>query len=307
MARGQESSRQQLEYALCTLLPEPEPPTGGMPTEAPEAGRFQCQQCHKKYDSLTSLKKHMAISHKVKFTQCVAFDPARHAIGNLPQCAFCHHKFDTWHALKQHIQRLNCPILMQQVGLTGAVAPGASLEVRPSVAGRQPGHEDPDIQACVEKNGWTALLDSPHAQHFRQHCSLCNRWIKDPTALKRHLKQTHGDLWDSVAPALEAKCAEVKQQLTRDGTCPWCERTSYGRRYHQCNVIFQSALLGLLHDRQRDGRLRELATGPSGPTRTTRDNGSEAAPREQLSGRITQQEGQANKTGRPGSRPKPPM
>ena len=76
---------------------------------------------------------------------------------------------------------------MQQVGLTGAVAPGASLEVRPSVAGRQPGHEDPDIQTCIEKNGWTALLDSPHAQHFRQHCSLCNRWIKDPTALKRHL------------------------------------------------------------------------------------------------------------------------
>ena len=183
----------------------------------------------------------MAISHKVKFTQCVAFDPARHAIGNLPQCAFCHHKFDTWHALKQHIQRLNCPILMQQVGLTGAVAPGASLEVRPSVAGRQPGHEDPDIQTCIEKNGWTALLDSPHAQHFRQHCSLCNRWIKDPTALKRHLKQTHGDLWDSVAPALEAKCAEVKQQLTRDGTCPWCERTSYSRHYHQCNVIFQKA------------------------------------------------------------------
>ena len=248
----------------------------------------------------------MAISHKVKFTQCVVFDPARHATGNLPQCAFCHHKFDTWHALKQHIQRLNCPILMQQVGLTGAVATGASL--RPSVAGKQPGHdhEDPDIQACVGENGWKALLDSPHAQHFRQHCSLCNRWIKDPTALKRHLKQTHGDLWDFVAPELEAKCAEVKHQLPRDGTCPWCERTSYSRHYHQCNVIFQSALLGLLHGRQRDGRLRELATGPSGSTRTTGDNGSEAAPREQLSGRTTKQEGQANKTGRQGSRPRPP-
>ena len=239
--RGQESSRLQLEYALRTLQPEPEPPAGGMPTEAPEACRFQCQHCHKKYDSLTSLKKHMAISHKVKFTQCVVFDFARHATGNLPQCAFCHHKFDTWHALKQHIQRLNCPILMQQVGLTGAVATGASLEVRPSVAGKQPGHEDPDIQACIGENGWKALLDSPHAQHFRQHCSLCNRWIKDPTALKRHLKQTHGDL--CVASELEAKCAEVKHQLPRDGTCPWCERTSYSRHYHQCNVIFQSALL----------------------------------------------------------------
>ena len=161
--RGQESSRLQLEYALSTLQPEPEPPAGGMPTEAPEACRFQCQHCHKKYDSLTSLKKHMAISHKVKFTQYVVFDPARHAIGNLPQCAFCHHKFDTWHALKQHIQRLNCPILMQQVGLNGAVATGASLEVRPSVAGKQPGREDPDIQACIGENGWKALLDSPHA------------------------------------------------------------------------------------------------------------------------------------------------
>ena len=124
------------------------------------------------------------------------------------------------------------------------------------------------------------------------------RWIKDPTALKRHLKQTHGDLWDFVAPELEAKCAEVKHQLPRDGTCPWCERTWYSRHYHQCHVIFQSALLGLLHGRQRDGRLRELATGPSGSTRTTGDNGSEAAPREQLSGRTTKQEGQASGRGR---------
>ena len=123
------------------------------------------------------------------------------------------------------------------------------------MAGRQPGHEDPDIQACIGEKGWQALLDSPHAQHFRQHCSLCNRWIKDPTALKRHLKQTHGNLWALVAPELEAKCAEVKHQLSRDGTC---ERTSYSRHYHQCNVIFQSALLGLLHGRQRDGRLRRL-------------------------------------------------
>ena len=107
-------------------------------------------------------------------------------------------------------------------------------------------------------------------------------------------------MWDFVAPELEAKCAEVKHQLTRDGTCPWCERTSYSRHYHQCNVIFQSALLGLLHGRQRDGRLRDLATGPSSSTRTTGDNGSEAAPREQLSGRTTKQEGQANKTGRQG-------
>ena len=304
--RGQESSRLQLAYALSTLQVEPEPPAGGLPTEAPEASQFRCQHCHKKYDSLTSLKKHMAISHKVKFTQCVAFDPARHAIGNLPQCAFCHRKFDSWHALKQHIQRLNCPILMQQVGLSEAVPSGSSLEVRPSVAGRQPGHEDPDIQACIGEKGWQALLDSPHAQHFRQHCSLCNRWIKDPTALKRHLKQTHGNLWALVAPELEAKCAEVKHQLSRDGTCPWCERTSYSRHYHQCNVIFQSALLGLLHGRQRDGRLRELATGPSGSTRTTGDNGSEAAPREQLSGRTTKQEGQAHKTGRQGWRPGSP-
>ena len=118
------------------------------------------------------------------------------------------------------------------------------------------------------------------------------------------LKQTHGDLWDFVAPELEAKCAEVKHQLPRDGTCPWCERTLYSRHYHQCNVIFQSALLGLLHGRQRDGRLRELATGPSGSAKTTER--SETAPREQLSGRTTKQEGQANKTGRQGSRPRPP-
>ena len=52
----------------------------------------------------------------------------------------------------------------------------------------------------VGENGWKALLDSPHAQHFRQHCSLCNRWIKDPTALSRHLLQTHGDLCGTSSP-----------------------------------------------------------------------------------------------------------
>ena len=61
----------------------------------------------------------------------------------------------------------------------------------------------------------------------------------------------------------------------------------------QCNVIFQSALLGLLHGRQRDGRLRELATGPSGSTRTTGTTGAKQ-PRENSSA-----------DGLPSKRPKP--
>ena len=38
-----------------------------------------------------------------------------------------------------------------------------------------------------------------------------------------------------------------------------------------------------------------------------KNNGSETAPQQQLSGRTTKQEGQANKTGRQGSRPRPPQ
>ena len=199
---------------------------------APEQELYTCHQCSKKFCSITSLKKHMAISHMVKITQGVVFDAARHAGGNLPQCAFCKHKFGEWRGLKMHIQRMNCHKLMQSQAQPIIPNTGeAFLEV---AALPPPAHEDPDTSKMIKERGWKSLLDSAHVEHFKQRCCL---WVRDPTALKQ-----------AVEPQLEDRCAEVKTVIQRDGTCPWCARTSYSRHFKQRNVIFQCALLRLLQE-----------------------------------------------------------
>ena len=130
-------------------------------------------------------------------------------------------------------------------------------------------------------------MDTQHAQHFAQHCCLRNQWVRDPDAVKRHLSQAHVEQWKQVASRLEARCAEIKHLLDRDGICPWCTRVSYSRHFTQCNILFQCALLGLLHE---DGRgdhvgVRRLAAGSICPAE--RDN--EEAPRAGTERRAAEQ------------------
>ena len=108
--------------------------------------------------------------------------------------------------------------------------------------------------------------------------------------MKRHLSQAHVEQWKQVASRLEARCAEIKHLLDRDGICPWCARVSYSRHFKQCNIVFQCALLGLLHEDGRGGRdgVRRLATGSVSSTervneeaqrtRTERRAAEQAAP-----------------------------
>ena len=112
---------------------------------------------------------------------------------------------------------------------------------------------NPTVKSMVLRDGWHSLVTSEHQQHLRQHCIVCARWIVDPTALKRHLKQAHKDIWAKIDKRLDEQCAELTGELIRDGICPYCDRTSYNRHFKQCNVIFQSAIAGLLFASQDDG------------------------------------------------------
>ena len=44
------------------------------------------------------------------------------------------------------------------------------------------------VQTLIQESGWTALVQSEHAESLKQHCCLCGRWIVDATALEQHIK-----------------------------------------------------------------------------------------------------------------------
>ncbi|CAE7827510.1 unnamed protein product [Symbiodinium sp. CCMP2592] len=87
---------------------------------------------------------------------------------------------------------------------------------------------------------------SEHAEDLKQHCCICARWMVDTTSIKRHMRNSHPEIWKQVSERLESTCTVFKPRLTRDGTCPYCQRTSYNRHFKQCCVIVQSAILGLI-------------------------------------------------------------
>ena len=258
--RGQNQAREQLQHPKTGRASHGHSRATGSRGQAAD---YKCPRCDKCYASMTSLKKHMAISHKIKFQGGIKFDASKHASGNLPQCAYCGHQFGEWHGLRMHIERVNCPKLMQGQMQANLMATGDAPVVEPPRATPLTAQEDPEIARILDEKGWRSLLDMQQAQHFAQHCCLCNRWVRDPNAVKRHLSQAHVAQWKQVASRLEARCAEIKHMLIRDGICPWCTRVSYSRRFKQCNIVFQCALLGLLREDGRGGSVgvRNLAAG----------------------------------------------
>ena len=265
---------QQLEQAMATfraIVPVERLARGG----AEDLG-FPCPVCGVYFDSRTSMKKHVALKHPEHQSKEIQFDPAIHAVGGLPQCAPCGHKFQHWQGLKNHIKNDNCVALGAQVAKPASPSRAGDAEAEatdraretptvPTAATHQPSSPSPPqvateaavsrvppcrqqrVHQIIQDHGWEALVSSEVAQDLQQHCCLCARWIVDPTALKRHILMGHKELWARVSAKLDSTCAVFKPRLTRDGCCPYCNRTSYNRHFKQCCVIFQSAILGLLH------------------------------------------------------------
>ena len=102
---------------------------------------------------MTSLKKHMAISHKIKFKGGITFDASKHATGNLPQCAYCGHKFGEWHGLKMHIERVNCPKLMLGQMQANLMTTGDAPVVEPPRATPLTAQENPENTRLLEEKG----------------------------------------------------------------------------------------------------------------------------------------------------------
>ena len=51
--------------------------------------------------------------------------------------------------------------------------------------------------------------------------------------------------WLKAEARLEGQCKAFSYHLTRDGSCPFCHRTSYSRHFMQCAVLMQTALMRL--------------------------------------------------------------
>ena len=153
-----------------------------------------------------------------------------------------------------HIERVNCPKLMMGQMQANLLTTGDAPVVEPPRVTPLPAHENPDITRLLEEKGWKSLMDTQHAQHFAQHCCLCNRWVRDPTAVKRHLSKAHVEQWKQVASRLETRCAEIKHLLDRDGVT----RVSYSRHYKQCNIVLRAVRPAPRRWRRRLRRCSEI-------------------------------------------------
>ena len=132
------------------------------------------------------------------------FDPANHALNGLPQCAFCKFKYGAWIGLKAHIEKGHCPVLYPESSTQGAaIGPETDNNTNPKAPEAITANEPPPIAQklvldAAQQLGWKSLLDTAIVSSLKQHCSVCKRWIADPTALKRHCEHDDGSgerLW----------------------------------------------------------------------------------------------------------------
>ena len=218
------------------------------------ADTVTCPECGLQFASLKSMRQHRASKHKIKVANTQAFHPEVHSLGGLPQCSGCRHKFRTWCALKKHIEQGSCrtphfaePSVESNRQQSACEAFGSKVDT-PSESGAL--RHLPGVQQLIQESGWTAMVQSQHAENMKQHCCLCGRWIVDAAALKRHIKGAHKALWCKHQPQLQSACKQLQHTLKRDQPCQYCGRVAYNRHYFQCCVIFQAALLGLIQTEQ---------------------------------------------------------
>ncbi|CAE7221043.1 Pol [Symbiodinium sp. CCMP2592] len=199
----------------------------------------------------------------------IKFDPAEHAIGGLPQCAGCKHKFQSWQALKTHIEKGQCHQQGEDnpepsTGPAQTTAP-PPVNLTPAAQAteeqpRLPPHRNLKVADLIRDQGWEALVNSEHAEDLKQHCCICARWMVDTTSIKRHMRYSHPEIWKQVSERLESTCSVFKPRLTRDGICPYCQRTSYNRHFKQCCVIEQIQMFGYLLPGLSESNKRPPAT-----------------------------------------------
>ena len=226
--RCHEIALTQLRHVLTTYKLETD--AAGQSSSAPPVDVYsiKCDQCGLGFTTFNSMRKHKTRVHGINDRQQITFDPAEHAINGLPQCKFCSHKFDTWHALKSHIAQVRCthaPWMKARIQAMPAVSDDhpetnkAQADDGPAGA-EPPPPEQPvqtypilqnqEVKRMVQRSGWRSLITSDHQQHLRQHCVVCARWIVDPAALKRHLKQAHKDIWSKAAQKLEEHARNLR-------------------------------------------------------------------------------------------------
>ena len=220
--RGHPNSVSQLEFAISTFTDMP-PESSLQPVTPEDIKQIPCDVCGKHFASLTSVRKHKAISHKIKDRQTRTFDVSEHADGDLPTCRFCKHPFGAWEGLRMHIvrdRRAKAPwrVEAQATPPGSQTLPKSGHVMLPVVADSNAAQEnrtgqtesaqgsgttqgvvppplkDTEVLQMVRNEGWQAIPSSKHAARLKQHCVVCSRWIVDPTALKRHLKQAHKDV-----------------------------------------------------------------------------------------------------------------
>ena len=233
-----------------------------------------CPECGICFATLKGMRQHRAAKHKIKVMRHIVFQPELHALEGLPQCSGCHHKFQTWDGLRKHIEQGSCRTPIPAAASVPIVSNGERrqdecMQVATSETAGILLHSAA-VQTMIREQGWEALVHSEHADALKQHCCICGRWIVDPVALKRHIKGAHKDKWEQHQHQLKHECSKL-QTLRRDKACQYCGRTAYNRHYHQCCVIFQSAILGLCHhgtddscDDRAQQHLRTPAAKPVG-------------------------------------------
>ena len=238
---------QQLREVIQDLAPREQ--HGVLQELRPDAAdTVACPECGLKFVSLKSMRQHRASKHKIKVVNTQDFHPEVHSLGGLPQCSGCRHKFRTWCALKKHIEQGSCrtphfaePSTDSNRQQSTCEAFGSKVDA-PSESGAL--RHMPGVQQLIQESGWTAMVQSKHAENMKQHCCLCGRWIVDATALKRHIKGAHKALWCKHQPQLQSACKQLQHTLKRDQPCQYCGRVAYNRHYFQCCVIFKPRCLG---------------------------------------------------------------
>ena len=207
----------------------------------PQVWTLPCPYCPQLFDSMTSLNRHLVLTHKITRHK-QSFLPVRDAQQGRPQCRHCHFKFYDWRGLKRHIVSDSCPLYA------------------PDLPAQAPPADRPIFREHAQAGAWLALIEDVNlVQILREHCVLCGQYFFTGKSLLEHLNHHHYEMWSeskTLAPIINDALRDSKP-------CQACGKSIV--KAHACHVVRQMAIIHALHTSNR--RAEDTVQGkPVAPT-----------------------------------------
>ena len=195
-----------------------------------------CSICGGIFQTWPGLVRHHKAQHRDsgQLRKGPKFDIRLDSHNGTPCCQGCNRQLSSILQLQTHVESGACPKIAKLFDARKLATEQTAI----------PEHLQ-DIYALRSKGPDAILSSGTSRVTLKHHCALCGQYIVGHKGIKQHLKQVHGETWESHITPVQSKMRIHKLLFTKGSECRYCAQNidAPGRHAEQCVVLLQTYMM----------------------------------------------------------------